>query len=337
MKRATAAKIVLVLVALGAGAGWYWWQHRDNGLPAGFAAGNGRIEAEEVNVATKYAGRIAEVLVREGDAVKAGQELARMDPAETAAALEQAEATVRQTESAVAEARAQIGQSQSALKLAEISFDRALTLFQKGNVARELVDQRLATRDGARSALAAAQSRLTTAERAVEAARAEAKRIRTQLDDLVLRAPRDGRVQYRLAEPGEVLPAGGRVVTLLDLSDVTMTIFLPTREAGRTRIGAEARIVLDAAPEYVIPATVSFVAGEAQFTPKEVETRSEREKLMFRVKLRIDPALLRLHADRVKTGLPGEAVVRLDPAAPWPARLAVKLPPPTNGAPIATP
>ena len=333
MKPATTVRIALVAAVLGAGAGWYWWQHRAETLPPGFAMGNGRIEAEEVNVATKYAGRIDKVLVHEGDAVKAGQEIAQMDSAETAAALDQAEATERQAEANVAEARAQVVQSQSVLKLAEISYHRALTLFQKGNVARETVDQRLSVRDGARAALAAAQSRLTSTQRSVEAAKAEAKRIRTQLDDLVLRAPRDGRVQYRLAEPGEVLPAGGRVVTLLDLSDVTMTIFLPTREAGRARIGGEARIVLDAAPDYVIPATVSFVAGQAQFTPKEVETRSEREKLMFRVKLRIDPNLLRLHADRVKTGVPGEAFVRLDPAAPWPARLAVKLPPPTNGVP----
>jgi HlyD family secretion protein len=333
VKPATATRIVLVLAALGAGAGWYWWQHRVAPLPAGFARGNGRIEAEEVNVATRYAGRVDRVLVHEGDAVKAGQEVARMDSAEIAAALEQAEATERQAEAAVAEARAQIGQRQSEVKLAEISFDRALTLFQKGNVSRELVDQRLATRDGVRSALAAAQSRLTSTQRAVEAAKADVKRIRSQLDDLVLRAPRDGRVQYRLAEPGEVLPAGGRVVTLLDLSDVTMTIFMPTREAGRARIGAEARIVLDAAPEYVIPAAVAFVAGQAQFTPKEVETRNEREKLMFRIRLRIDPKLLRLHAARVKTGVPGEAFVRLDPAATWPDWLAVRLPPPTNDAP----
>ena len=286
-------------------------------LTVEFPAARGRVAAvEEISIS-----------------LDAGQTLVRLDPSDAKIALEQAEATARQAEANVAEARAQVVQSQSVLKLAEISYHRALTLVQKGNVARETVDQRQSGRDGARAALEAAQSRLTSTQRSVEAAKAEVKRIRTQLDDLVLRAPRDGRVQYRLAEPGEVLPAGGRVVTLLDLSDVTMTIFLPTREAGRTRIGGEARIVLDAAPEYVIPATVSFVAGQAQFTPKEGETRSEREKLMFRVKLRIDPKLLRLHADRVKTGVPGEAFVRLDPAASWPAWLAVKLPPPTNGVP----
>jgi HlyD family secretion protein len=333
VKPATAVRIVLVVAALGAGAVWFWSQQRAESLPAGFARGNGRIEAEDVNIATKYAGRVNEVLVQEGDAVTAGQVLARMDSAEIDAAFERAEATERQAEAAVAEAQAQIVQNQSVLKLAEISYRRALTLFQKGNVARETVDQRQSARDGAQAALAAAESRLTSARRSVEAAKAEVKRIGTQRDDLVLRAPRSGRVQYRLAEPGEVLPAGGRVVALIDLSDVTMTIFLPTREAGRARIGSEARIVLDAAPEYVIPAAVSFIAGQAQFTPKEIETRNEREKLMFRIKLRIDPKLLRMHAERVKTGLPGEAYVRIDPDASWPSWLEVKLPPPTNAVP----
>lgn len=328
MKLSTLLKLALVLAALAAGAGWYLWQKNQDRLPAGIAMSNGRIEAEEVNIATKYAGRVAEVLVREGDPVSAGQVVARMDAAEMTASLEHAEAAVGQAREAVAEARAQIAQRQAELTLAEREFDRTLALFRSGNAARERVDQRLAVRDGARSALAAAQSRLASAERAVEVAAAEARRVRTQLDDLALRAPRDGRVQYRLAEPGEVLAAGGRVLTLIDLAEVYMTIFLPTREAGQVRIGGEARIVPDAAPHYVVPAAVSFVSDRAQFTPKEVETRSEREKLMFRVKLRIDPALLRVHAARVKTGLPGEAYVRLDPAVPWPERLAVKLPPP---------
>ena len=84
------------------------------------------------------------------------------------------------------------------------------------------------------------------------------------------------------------------------------------------RVGSEARIVLDAVPDYVVPAKVSFVAAEAQFTPKSVETRSEREKLMFRVRIRIDPQLLRDYRNQVKTGLPGEAYVRLDESIEWP-------------------
>ncbi|GER08469.1 hypothetical protein JCM17843_27790 [Kordiimonadales bacterium JCM 17843] len=133
-------------------------------------------------------------------------------------------------------------------------------------------------------------------------------------------------MQYRLAQPGEILAAGGKVISLLDLMDVYMDVYLPTDEAGRLRYGAEARIILDAAPQYVIPAHVDFVASEAQFTPKYVETASEREKLTFRVKLQIAPEILENYQDVVKTGVPGVAVVRVDPEAEWPEALAVKLP-----------
>jgi HlyD family secretion protein len=105
-----------------------------------------------------------------------------------------------------------------------------------------------------------------------------------------------------------------------------MTFFLPTAAAGKVALGSDIRLVLDALPNYVIPAKASFVASVAQFTPKTVETESERLKLMFRVRARIDPALLKQHLDQVKTGLPGKAYVKLDPAAEWPAELAVKLP-----------
>jgi HlyD family secretion protein len=128
-------------------------------------------------------------------------------------------------------------------------------------------------------------------------------------------------VQYRVAEPGEVLPAGGVVLNLIDLTDVYMTFFLPTAQAGRVALGAEARLVLDALPDRVIPARISFVADVAQFTPKTVETAEERAKLMFRIKAQVDPELLQRHLSQIKTGLPGMAYVRLDPATPWPDAL----------------
>ena len=115
---------------------------------------------------------------------------------------------------------------------------------------------------------------------------------------------------------------------MLDLSDVYMTVFLPEATAGRLAIGAQARIVLDVAPQYVIPAKVSFVAAEAQFTPKTVETAAERQKLVFRVKAQIAPELLRKYRTRVKAGLPGVAYVQVDPHAQWPPDLEVKLPAP---------
>jgi HlyD family secretion protein len=141
-----------------------------------------------------------------------------------------------------------------------------------------------------------------------------------------LKAPRDCRVQYRVAQPGEVLSPGGVVPNMVDLSDIYMTFFLPTAQAGRVALGAEARLLLDAAPQYVIPAKVSFVGDVAQFTPKTVETAEERQKLMFRIKAQIDPDLLKEHLRQVKTGLPGMAYVRLDPRSDWPPELQIRLP-----------
>ena len=114
---------------------------------------------------------------------------------------------------------------------------------------------------------------------------AEVDRIQSIIDDLTLVSPRIGRVQYQLARAGEVVAAGAPIVTILDLTDVYMTLFLPAADAGRLAVGDEARIILDPVPDYVIPASVSFVAADAQFTPKTVETTDERAKLMFRIKL----------------------------------------------------
>lgn len=322
--------LVIVLAAAAAGA-WYYIERLDAGLPDHVAVGNGRIEAEEVQVATKFPGRVADVLVEEGDMVKAGQVLARMDTTEAEASLARANADVAQAREQVVAVQAEIAQRESELRYAQEELRRALTLFEKGHIAKERVDQRQTARDSAQAGLNAARARLETAKRAVEAAQAEARRIQTQIDEATLTAPRDGRVQYRLAEPGEVLASGGRVITLLDLTDVYMTIFLPTAQAGRVFVGSPARIRLDAAPEYIIPAKVSFVASEAQFTPREVETRSEREKLMFRVKVKIDPTLLREHIEKVKTGLPGEAFILLGADRDWPESLAVNLPSAAGG------
>jgi HlyD family secretion protein len=176
------------------------------------------------------------------------------------------------------------------------------------------------------AALRGARIEVAQREAAIDAGLAKIQKIKTIIDDSMLKSPIRGRVLYRLAEPGEVLAAGGKVLTVLDLTDVYMTIFLPTGLAGRLVVGAEARIVIDAVPQYVIPAVVSFVAPRSQFTPREVETRSEREKLMFRIKVKIAPELLKRYLERVRTGLPGVAYVKLDGNAPWPEKLQVKLP-----------
>ncbi len=302
-----------------------WQALQPPGLPEDIAFGNGRLEATEVDVTTKFAGRLAEVAVREGDDVEAGQVLARLDVRELEAELRQALALVKQARKQRAAAAAVIAQRASEVVLAEKNLARARELYENRNIPIEQLQRGETAVQASRAVRAAAEADLATAEAAIEAAAARAESVRTRIDDSVLTSPLAGRVLYRLAEPGEVLAPGGKVFTVLDMADVSMTIFLPTLQAGRLRINDEARIVIDALPDYTIPATVSFVSPEAQFTPKEVETRTEREKLMFRVKVRIDPELLADHAAIVKSGVPGVAYVRLGDAT-WPQALRVRLP-----------
>ncbi len=348
--------IIIVLgLALLAGAWLSWSRWRHEAAETTVASGNGRIEAVEINVATKSAGRVKAILVEEGEFVSAGQVVAKMDTEVLEAELRAAEAALRQAESAVVTARSQVqlreaeksaavallGQREAEHDIAEKRLARSSRLVLEGASPQQAVDDDTALVRGAvaavsaaraqiaaaEAAIAAAHAGVSGAEAAVEAAEAATERLRADIADSVLSAPRDGRIQYRIAQTGEVVGGGGRVLNMIDLGDVYMTFFLPTSVAGRLAIGTEVRIVLDTAPDYVIPARVSLVADVAQFTPKTVETASEREKLMFRVRAHIPPELLRKYILRVKAGLPGVAYVTLDPTAPWPARLETHLPP----------
>ncbi len=312
--------LFLVLTATG---GYFLYQQRPAGLPAGLASGNGRLEATEVDVATKIAGRLAELGPHEGDMVEAGAVVARLDADDLRAQLREQEAKVAQARKAVDETRAGVRKSQTDVALAGKTLKRSESLVDKGFISRSKLDTDQTGMEGAMAGLAQAQSRVAEADAAVAAAVAKAESLQATVNDTALKAPASGRVLYRLAEPGEVLAAGGKALTLVDLSDMYMTIYLPTDQAGQVALGSEARIVLDALPGQPIPAVVSFVAAKAQFTPREVETRSEREKLMFRVKVKPDPAWLKEHRDLAKGGMPGVAYVRLDAGAPWPANLQI--------------
>ena len=315
--------IFLLLAVLTAAIAVYLYQHRAVELPAGLATGNGRLEATEVDVASKIAGRLREVLPREGDMVAAGAVVARLDADDLRAQVRAAEAQVEQARKAVEQTQAGMRKSKSDVSLAGKTLKRSEELVNKGFISRNKLDTDLTGMEGAMAGVAQARGRIGEADAAVAAAEAKRDALLVTLADSELKAPISGRVLYRLAEPGEVLAAGGKALTLLDLTDMSMTIYLPTDQAGRVALGSAARIVLDALQEQVIPAHVSFVAPKAQFTPREVETRSEREKLMFRIKVKADPAWLAAHRDLAKGGMPGVAWVRLDPGVAWPAKLAI--------------
>src|SRR5262249_51333712 len=142
------------------------------------------------------------------------------------------------------------------------------------------------------AALAEEQARLETAKQNVTVAEANVATVQTRIDDATLRSPVLGRVLYRLAGPGGGLGPGGKALPLVNLEDVYMEIFLPAEEAAKVKIGADARLTVDYEPNRSAQGYVSFVSPEAQFTPKEVETKSEREKLVFRVKIQVPRSLV---------------------------------------------
>lgn len=324
--------IIGVLVAAGSLGYLAFGRDTGDGIPEGIAYGNGRIEAVQVDIATKIAGRVKEISAAEGDLLKAGQAVATMDTAQLRAQLLKAEAEIASAESQAAAAKAAIAQAKAQLVLAEQELDRAKRLVDKGHTSQETFDTRVSTRDVAKASLDAAEAMLVAQYRGIDAARASATEIQTQIDDGLLLAPTTGRVLYRLAETGEVLASGGKVVTMLDLANVYMEIFLPAGQAANVAIGAEARIKLDVL-DVAIPAKVTFVSPQSQFTPKQVETAAERAKLMFRIKVRVPQELVLAHIEKVKTGVRGTAYVRLssDAQPAWPDFLQ-KLPPDTSPA-----
>jgi HlyD family secretion protein len=314
--------LIAAVLLIAAGGAGYWWLHRVPGLPAGIASGNGRLEADEIDIDTKFAGKIAALKVDEGDVVEASQTVALMDSQDLEASLAKSQALVLQARQNVQQSMAALAQQRTQVVFAQKEFDRARKLVKTGDATREMVDQREQALTGAIDAVNADIATAGAASQALGAATQDVALDQVNISYNTLVAPRAGTIEYRIANIGEVLPAGGKVFTMLDRAYVYMDVYLPTADAGRTRIGSDARITLDAYPGHVIPAAVVFVAAQAQFTPKTVETKDERDSLMFRVRVRIDPARLKLRTTPIKSGLPGVAYVRTDPKAVWPASLS---------------
>jgi len=318
--------IAAIAVAVAAFAGYSYWKARQSALPDGFASGNGRIEGKLVDVAAKEPLRVKTIFVDEGSLVKPGQVLVQLDTVTLNANLAEANASVAAAEERLALANASITKQKSEIALANIEVNRSRNLVREGAGSQRELDVRKTRVETTKANYDEAVAALQTAQKDVDVAKANAAVIQTRIDDATLKSPVTGRVLYRLAEPGEVLGPGGKALTLVNLEDVYMEIFLPSEQAARAKIGAEARITVDYDPNRAVAGHVSFVSPEAQFTPKEVETRSEREKLMFRVKIQVPKGVAARYVETIKTGVRGVGYVRLDQSAAWPSWLQNLIP-----------
>jgi HlyD family secretion protein len=374
-KKLSKAWIVIpIVLAVGGILGYKYWISQQSALPAGIASGNGRIEAKLTDISAKEPLRVKQILVDEGDLVKPGQVLVRLDTSTIEAELAKNEAAVAAAREElataktgiatakadvakaiadvtkafadVASANGVVAQQQAAIKLAQIEVDRERRMMAENATSQRAVDVRntnldstkatlssaearanaaqseanaaKATADAARSRVGTAQAQADVAQRQIDVALGQVAVTKSRIKDATLISPVTGRVLYRLAEPGEVLAPGGKALTVVNLDDVYMEIFLPSDQAAALKLGDDARITVDYEPNASAAANVSFVSPEAQFTPKQVETKSEREKLMFRVKIQVPPELVAHYVERIKTGVRGVGYVKVNAAATWP-------------------
>src|SRR5215813_9751696 len=364
--------VILIVLVVGGVLTYKYWKSTQSALPVGIVSGNGRIEARLSDASAKEPLRVKEVLVDEGDLVRPGQVLVKLDTvtidaelakdeaavasareefAASKAAIAAAYADIAACNAEIASANAAIEQQQSEIQLAQIEADRQRRMLAENATSQAMFDVRQtaletttatlkstqAKAGAARARAGAAQSQADAAQQQIGVALAQVERTKSRIKDATLISPVTGRVLYRLVEPGEVLGAGGKALTLVDLRDVYMEIFLPSEHAAVLKTGADARITVDYEPNAAAAAHVTFVSPEAQFTPKQVETKSEREKLMFRVKIQIPPELVEHYVERIKTGVRGVGYVKVSTAT-WPDWLEKGLinPPPKTQA-AATP
>lgn len=346
--------LIATLVVFAAGGAYLWQQIQGERTElSGIVAVNGRLELERLDVATLYAGKVEEILVKEGQNVEKNQPLVRFSSTQSQSQVTSAEAQISaakaqvesakaqklRAEEAVARASAEMSAQQQQVSVAKLELDNARKLRRENLVSASELERRQAAhkaalaavetakavRAEAQAAVNQAKAVISQAEATVNQAEAAANQATSQNDDMLIKAPIAGRVEYRIVDVGNVVGMGAKVVSLLDTKDVYLNVFLPAYQSNNIKIGEEARIKIDGT-DYVFPAYIGYVASEAQFTPKSVETLEERTKLMFKVKLQIPEEIAQQYVGFFKGGMTAMGYVKYDSSLDWSETLSVKLP-----------
>lgn len=338
--------VLLALIVLLLSGALTWRVLAESAYKHAPSGGSATVEGVETFVSARVPGRLTEVLVQEGDRVKAGQVVAKLDCIDQNAVLAAANARVKASEATVAAAEAgwkgardnvsvaaaQVNAASAAAsavaaeqELVERNKQRADELHQTGAISTALFDEAETRSAGtgeqhkvaranvqtarartaaAQSAVAAASAQIESARAALEAAHADRQRAQLAADECVLTAPRDAVVTARLLEPGSVVGPGSRVLTIIDISTAKVTFFLPNAELSRAAIGAPAEVRVDAFPNQVFQGVVRRIASEAEFTPRNVQTREDRDRLVYAVEVHVPNA-----DGTLRAGMPAEVTL----------------------------
>jgi len=318
-----AAAVIVILFAA-------WFFLLRGGGADGPLDASGTVEATDAQLGFEAAGRIDTIVVHEGDRVKAGQELARLDQSELNARRQQASAQLAAAQATLTElergsrteevqqGRDQLATANQRLADAQRDLDRTKRLFDGGAVSREALDKAQLAFEVAQSQHdQAAQAfqllqigprpeRIDAQRAAVAAAQGTVQQINAMLANAVIRAPFDGVVTVKDREVGETVSPGAPVLTVTNLDDRWVRIYIPETRIGAVHLGEGATITADTYKGRVYRGAVSFIASEAEFTPKNVQTKDERVKLVYAVKVRITSD----STYDLKPGIPADVTLR---------------------------
>jgi len=297
MKKIMTLTFVIIVVAAFIAVWWSFF--RVTPLPEGLVQANGRIEGDHYTVAGKIAGKIIELKAREGDEVKKGQVLVKLDDA--------------QINAKVLQAKKEVVAADALCHAAEVSEQQS----KRDQVRlQNLQHEHLASKQAAERATSAwkvDKDRLAAAHAQCGVSAATLQEVLSLKDDLTIHAPAKGMVTTRIVDEGEVVAAGSPLFDIVDLDRLYLKVYVPEKQIGKIRLGLPARIYSDAFPDKPFPATVRYIASRAEFTPKEVQTPDERVKLVYAVKL----YLTKNPGHRLTPGLPADAVIRWKEGIEW--------------------
>lgn len=307
-----------ILLAIMAGSAMVYFSIQPDPQPQQLVYGSGRIEANEVRLAPEIPGRLVANAPREGERVRQGDVVARLDPVDYELQASQAEAQQSASKYAATQIDAQIDAARHHAMTARADLARYESLRKKGWVTIPQLDARRNTYRAAVDQLSVFRQQRAQADAQTQVASRSLALARERLGRARLISPISGAVLERLAEPGEVLGAGQPILVLADLGKVRLKIFILEPELGKIRLGAPARLRVDAFPGRDFPARVSQVDAQAQFTPRDVHVADERARTVYGVTLEADNP-----RGILKPGMPADAWILWDAGKGWPDRLAI--------------
>ena len=299
--------LVLFIVAIFCSIGFFEYKNFFAKNNDNIITGNGRVEAREVAVSAKFGGKIVELKVNEGDYVKKDQLLAVIDSRALEADIEAQKAKSNEILKQISAVDAEINATNSDITFYTKELNRTKALIKQNFASQLELDKNNNALDKTKAKLNSLIANKNSLQASYKSLLATIKAQEINLSDMKIYSPINGVILYKLVENGEMISNGSRMFIMYNPDDLYMTIYMPSENAGQVKLGEKATVKLDAYKNKTFPATITFIADNAEFTPKEVETQKERQKLVFRVKLTFDDNSNR----EAKPGMPGDGYIEI--------------------------